>query len=472
LGEQILAFLMANKIRRKADMTRRIAMPGIAILVGVSWLWLAGAVSAAQSQFSFNDGARYKAEVDASSPATIPPGTQITTANWTQYQGFLPVGIQALYSDQYGFKVGDGPDFAINVGPTVSTPLPKEMLTNAEKYGHQARLVPLPSGGYGIEGYVAGMPFVNPTEPDLGTKMMYDLWYDYWPFLISYHSHFFIEDRYGNSTPEESIATTWQLMHLSDSPYPIDLPYANGIYHSTRDLLLIPEQSKYTTALDLQPDNPSEVQESYVFLPSLRRPLRLSSAARCSPILGTDWAQDDNAGGIAFQVGLFRAVFLGEKKVLAIVHADIEAGTGSRDNLDKVLHTGLPVPGWPRAAMGKWEVRDAYVIDVQPISKDYCYPHKVFYVDKENWNALEYETYDKSDKLWKVNKNSLGLVNLNNGERIVVSAATEAAIWDLQNTHTSVSTIGTVPEVDKDSSAELQDAQTYAFPGGLSRIMR
>jgi hypothetical protein len=165
-------------------------------------------------------------------------------------------------------------------------------------------------------------------------------------------------------------------------------------------------------------------------------------------------------------------MYLGDKKVLAIVHADIQAGTGSRDNLDKVLHTGLPVPGWPRAAMGKWEVREAYIIDVQPINKDYCYAHKVFYVDKQNWTTLYYETYDKQGKLWKVNKNSVGPVNLNNGETAVVSAATEDAIWDLQNTHGSVSTIGTFPEVDKGASAELQDAQTFAFPGGLSRIMR
>jgi hypothetical protein len=96
----------------------------------------------------------------------------------------------------------------------------------------------------------------------------------------------------------------------------------------------------------------------------------------------------------------------------------------------------------------------------------------VFYVDKQSWDALGYETYDKEGKLWKVNKNSLGPVTLNNGERTVVSAATEDAIWDLQNTHASVSTIGSIPEIDKDASAELQDASTYAFPGGLSRIMR
>jgi len=442
----------------------------LSLAVGaLSLLWLAGSAAA---QVKFDDGAHYKAEVDASSPDTIPPGTKITTANWKTYQNFLPVGVQALFSGKYGFKIGDGDEFAMVVGPTIDTPLPKEVQTNAEKYGHQARLTKLPNGGYGIQGYVAGMPFASPAEPDFGTKIMYDLWYDFWPFLISYNSHFFIEDRYGNTTPEESIATTWQLMHLSDSPFPINLPYADGIYHSTRDLLLLPEQSKYTTALDLQRDDPSAVQESYVFLPSLRRPLRLSSAARCSPILGTDWAQDDNNGGIAFQLGLFHANYLGEKKVLSIVHANIEAGTGSRDNLDKVLHVGIPIPGWPRAALGKWELRDAYIIDVVPISHDYCYAHKIFYVDKQNWGTLYYETYDHSGNLWKVNKNSLGLIKLNTGEQVVIPSATEDAIWDLQNTHASVSTMGTIPAIDKDASAELQDAQTYAFPGGLARIMR
>jgi hypothetical protein len=42
--------------------------------------------------------------------------------------------------------------------------------------------------------------------------------------------------------------------------------------HFARDRLFIvtPEQSKYTTEIQLIPDHPSRVQEVYVFLPSLR----------------------------------------------------------------------------------------------------------------------------------------------------------------------------------------------------------
>ncbi len=61
-----------------------------------------------------------------------------------------------------------------------------------------------------------------------------------------------------------------------------------------RYFVFSPEQTRYTTELAQQPDDPQRVQEIYVFLPSLRRSLRLSSAARCSPILGSDWVQDDH----------------------------------------------------------------------------------------------------------------------------------------------------------------------------------
>lgn len=57
--------------------------------------------------------------------------------------------------------------------------------------------------------------------------------------------------------------------------------------------LLAPEQSRYTTSLTIVPDDLTKNQDNYVFLPSLRRSLRLSSAARCAPLLGSDYTPDD-----------------------------------------------------------------------------------------------------------------------------------------------------------------------------------
>lgn len=42
----------------------------------------------------------------------------------------------------------------------------------------------------------------------------------------------------------------------------------------------------------------------------------------CSPILGTDWVQDDNGDGSYLQWPNFKVEYLGEKKVFGMMHMD------------------------------------------------------------------------------------------------------------------------------------------------------
>ena len=76
-------------------------------LTGLLALALIFIASAASAQISYGE-ASYKELVDSSSSDTIAPGTKITLENWQQYRRFMPIGIQALYSGQYGFKIGRG----------------------------------------------------------------------------------------------------------------------------------------------------------------------------------------------------------------------------------------------------------------------------------------------------------------------------------------------------------------------------
>ena len=87
-----------------------------------------------------------------------------------------------------------------------------------------------------------------------------------------------------------------------------------------------------------------------MFLPSLRRSLRLSSAARCSPILGSDWVQDDNSDGMAFQIPNFNVRFLGQKKMLFMASMPAilrECTITSNYNLTS------SVPAFPSLKVGK-----------------------------------------------------------------------------------------------------------------------
>ena len=58
-----------------------------------------------------------------------------------------------------------------------------------------------------------------------------------------------------------------------------------------------PEQSKYTAVLTLLYQDNLKDDDDYAFIPALRRSLRLSSSARCSPVLGTDIVRDDQRVG-------------------------------------------------------------------------------------------------------------------------------------------------------------------------------
>jgi len=250
----------------------------------------------AQPAQAFN-AADYQRLADATSSATIPPGTTITVDNWQQYKQFIPVSLQWLYGGKYHWKIPSAPDYAIGIGPTVSIPVTHQFAIDTEKYANQVSLVPMSNGGFDIKGYVAGLPFPHPSGPNAGIEILYNFYYHYQPHVLTNYYRSLAIDRYLNQNATEIIEVFHRLMRLSDVNTPINNPQAGGYFQSVLDEVTVPEQSKYTTELALFPDDVKKLQEFYVFLPSLRRSLRLSSAARCSPILGGDYLNDDNRDG-------------------------------------------------------------------------------------------------------------------------------------------------------------------------------
>lgn len=419
-----------------------------------------------KAQVNYTDQAEQDL-VDASSAKTIPPGTVISKANWTQYRNFMPVGLQALFSGQYQFRIGDGPEYTIKVYPTSDFKMPAAYLRDTEKYGGQATLKQTPDGGYVYENYTAGLPFPDPKEPLLGEKVLYNAFLSASPVIVYFGFLGDYIDRYGNVSLFRSLSGRYTLSYSSDPPYPRNLPYAGPYYKSLFSYLDLPEQSKYTAALDLILKDPDHPQESYVFLPSLRRSLRLSAAARCSPLLGTDWVQDDN-GGVSFLVGHFKVKHLGVKKLLSIANYDWEKAA----NTKQAIVSTSPLPGWIVPDIARWELRDVHVIDVTPIDKGYCYSHRIQYIDARLWQVMYYDLYDQQGKLWKTNYDGFFPWKDSKGEVTLNPYMQGATIWDLQNGHCTVGFDVPPMGVDDQAPAQYQDIRTMGFPGGLSTIMR
>jgi hypothetical protein len=422
--------------------------------------------AAAQVKFDVHE---YQALVDADSPETIPVGTRITVDNWSKYKRFMPIGMQALYSGKYFWRMGSGPEYTMEVGPSISIPMPKKFAVDTEKYRDQTTLKKIDTGGYTVDNYQAGLPFTKPEEPGLGYKVIYNAWYYFRPFVYTYFSTAYRVDRTLGVYSSTGGVNNWRVSHLSDGDNPNTMPYAGPYFLLIRNPQFTPEQNKYLVSLQMLYSDPAHVQDSYTFLPSLRRALRLSAASRCAPLVGADWVYDDNGGGHYFQVPNFNLKFLGKKKILALMHE--KQCTPSKNDCVTVAGS---VPGWPKPEVGPWELIDVYVLDATPlpVMGHYCYAHKVLYIACTNaWVTAWWESYDDSDKLWKIDKPSYRPISLGNGETTVIAGIVDAAVWDVQNAHSSISLNSDV-RVDSQVDTELQNGKVWGFPSGLDRIMR
>jgi uncharacterized protein DUF1329 len=425
--------------------------------------------SAACAQIHY-DAKAYEQLVDADSTQTIPVGTGISAANWRQYRRFMPIGIQALFGGQYLWKIGAGEDHAMAVGPAISTPAPRQFVLDTEKYSSQVKLKKLSGNAYTIEGYVAGLPFPAPAAPELAAKVYFNAYYYFRP-LVSYSPDLgWNEDRYHNATMTIADVTTYRLSHNSESGRPVNPGYGAGYLFSDRYVLLEPEQTRYTSEIALYHDDPTKPQELYLFLPSLRRSLRLSAAARCSPLLGSDYAQDDNNNFLGVLVSDFQLLYVGHKKVLAIMHKD----PGQDGKLSAYAPTTAPMPAWPKPVDGKWEVRDVYVIDIFPtaeLASRYCYGHKIVYIDRESWVPVAAEVYDPHGSLWKIFFVIYQPWRINDTEKVIIPQTGVDVIADMQNSHMGLS-MQYAEQIDDQAPQSQQDAAVMAFPASLSQVMK
>jgi hypothetical protein len=399
---------------------------------------------------------------------TIPPGTRITAQNWQKYKDFMPRGLQTILSGTTQFKVPS--DFAMEVEPLVDYPLPKSWYDASEKYKNQAKLVKLPTGGYTIEGYRAGTPFPDYSGDGEAYKILYDLYYHYGGSIARYESDGFEIDRYLNSARNLSYQVYLQFTHMTDPGFPGYEAEMPGYYASYYDELELPEQSKYTSPLELVYDDPQKVPEFYVFLPSLRRALRLSSAARCAPYAGSDYVSDDIFAGIPLPVGWFQAKFVGKKKMLMF-----RPTPGNQVQFDINNYYYPPIWFAKPGKVGKWQVFDAVVIEVSRVpslNAGYCYGLRRLYADPRTWNVMWIDLYDQTLKYWKL-MSWLESPEPVPGGGYVPNIRGINWIIDFQNGHASYAVVGKdIFQINQQVPKQFWDVSRYGSPAGLQKIMR
>jgi Protein of unknown function (DUF1329) len=408
-------------------------------------------------------------------PEDIPVGTVINMQNWQKYKKYMTVGQQHVFEGLPNIKLPS--DYSIEIGPRTNLPFPKAYVEDTEKYTGTVTLKALPGGGFIPENYVAGLPFpaavTNSTEPNRPIKLLYDMYYDYKPMLMQKPDvEGYGMDKFGSESHNMLTQVITRMNHISEPGQPHVLPHRlDGFYNAQYNEQVAPEEAKYTVILALFPDDPSKEEEVFVFVPSLRRSLRNSSASRCAPVAGGDNFYDDfNAGFNGIPTDFTATLLPTPTAILSSVNRAKE------DSEPSDYVAGLNF-GWPKPILGKWEIRPAFALDMRPITAllpGYCYPRKVIYVDRQMFQILGDDRYDKGMRFWKAGFWWFWKTPIPNqpGDYTVSSFLNASVVVvDFQNQHLTNAYFNDT-NVNTKVPAKFRNIERYASPAGLDQIMQ
>ena len=317
--------------------------------------------------------------------ADVTPGDVINAENVDKAKDLISPGLE--WCIRHGFP--------ITMTETKRIEWPRAYREATEKYSGQVRLS---KDGLRVENYIAGQPFPNldPKDPQIAQKIM-----------LNYDYNFFVTDDVDlrnfdadTGTIADHGAMTIERHFLLDhfrrlfwtgrlyiDPKP-EMPNPNG-YRRQEGLypIMEPYDLRGVGALGYRYLDPGKSDDSWLYLPSLRRVRRLSTAQRSDALFGQD-TDVDSYGGYAGQIAWMDWKYLGEREMIGVAHAK-----------------HVPVKWHPKvdwAFDDVWEKRRFYVVEGVSKLPQYAFSKRVLFIDKEGWGIPYSDIYDRGGELWKI----------------------------------------------------------------------
>lgn len=323
--------------------------------------------------------------------ADVSPGDVITKQNVEKIEGLASAGIE--------WAVINGMD--MDIVPYEKIGMPKAYEEASEKYGNQVTL----DDRNDLHDWVAGRPFnvIDPSDPKVAVKIMYNFQNTHYfsddlgLHLVDADTGSLYVDADGDRhyTVERHFVVDWLRVmqfqgRLHHEPAPAYEPNGDKTFRKSGLYPLIePFDLKGVGGISFRFVDLLRQDDTWLYIPFLRRVRRLSSAQRSDALFGQD-IDVDSYGGYAGQIPWFDWKFLGEKPMLASLH-------------------GVRLPPKPCEKDGgmtfceNWEVRPSvYVIEGTPKVPDYAYSKRIIFVDKETNFIIYSDLYDHNGELWKL----------------------------------------------------------------------
>ena len=317
--------------------------------------------------------------------ADVVPGDVITAENVDKVKDLVSPGLE--WCIRHGFP--------IKVVEPKKIEWPQAYREATERYSSQVRLG---ADGLKMVDYVAGLPFPNldPSDPRIAVKIMWN--YDHNTFAtddidarnfdadtgsISKNGPMTVERHFVLDHFRRLFWTGRLYIEPKPSmPNPQGLRRQEGLYP-----VLEPFDLKGVGFINYRYIDSGKSDDSWLYLPSLRRVRRLSTAQRSDALFGQD-TDVDSYGGYAGQIAWMDWKYLGEKEILAASSAK-----------------HVPVK-WDEkvdwAFDETWERRKVYVVEAITKLPQYAYSKRVLFIDKETWGIPYSDIYDRSGELWKI----------------------------------------------------------------------
>ena len=324
----------------------------------------------------------------------VKPGDTITKDNIAQAEGLLPPFVRWLVER----------GMPIPVIATRKVEWPKAYREATEKYAAQVKLS---ADGRNMYNYVAGSPFpvIDPNDPLAGFKLMWD--HEQRPYIIdNIGTEWIVELVNSKGEMERKYASSfWRRMmwtgRLYTDPKPT-VPHNPPVRYTEQwGPMFIPNDLKGAGVLNFRYLPPDVPDDTYMYLPELRRVRRISAANRSDAFWGTD-GDIDSIGGFNAKVSYWTFRLLAEKEILAVVHSgkygDRSQWCAARDGTHGFL-AALPCVSW--------EKRKVWVVEGIPTGygTQYAYSKRILYLDQDFFGPGIAEMYDQGGELWK------GIVN-------------------------------------------------------------
>ena len=318
--------------------------------------------------------------------ADVAPGDVITKANADKVKDLVSPGM--FWCVQHGWPLK-----IVEPKPITWKKAYKEA---TEKYASQVKLG---DDGNGLQNYVAGQPFpkVDPSEKFIANKLMWNF-----NFRPGFEDDLDLRNFDADTGPISEDRPLQVERHFLVDHFR-RLRYVGRLYVDPKPE--IPNTDKFEFKETLHPliepfdlkgvgftyyryTDPAKQDDSWLYLPSLRRVRRLSTAQRSDALFGQDTDQD-SYGGYAGALAWMDWKYLGDKECLAAFHSDhfpVKWAEGAADF----------------AFDDKWEKRQCYIVEGTSKLPQYAFSKRVLYLDKDVYAVPYSDMYDRAGELWKI----------------------------------------------------------------------